>query len=295
MKKLLLTTIVTLIVSIGSSSDSKGATLQRSINLALNTQVRNASPNQSSHQEGNITYSPAPGYEEEFIALQKSIVTRYGGADGLKNAVKDGYIVPTHLGAVVTGNGLALANASELLEFIAPDADLPHSEMDLQKPMLLMYAPTGNPGPTPAGKEGTFDDIWLDEPYELIGWNYGSDYDPADHPHLDGIPDEAWFVHEAGWHMSDGTMVLTPPQEDYPGQLPQEAPSGPAPVVGKVGEGDFAVGIVPHPRAWDVHIWRNPNLEEVPSISMNEPFQQLPDGTLDMPEGAFFYPQTTKE
>jgi len=239
------------------------------------------------HQDDRIFY-PEPGHEQPYIVLQQWIAARYGGENenGLPEAINRGYILAPHLGAVVTGEGFGLTNPSAAAQLTRGGADLlGHAG----RPPLLLYAPKGGPGPTPGGGTGSFADIWLDPPYRLIGWVYWGDYDPANRPHLDGIPDEAWAVHEAGWHMSDGTMILTPPQEDCPGQMAQEAPTGPVPWYVN-DDGVVVFGIFPHRRAWIIHFWRNPEQNHVPFISLAEPFHQLPSGTLNEPPGTFFYP-----
>ena len=232
-------------------------------------------------------FSPTPSYEGKYIELQQRIVAAYGGPNGVVNAIRAGYFIPLHLGAVVTGAGFALANWRDALAF--GHAGHSAGAIDLNSPFFLLYAPTGRPGHLPDGREGTFDDIWPDPPYELIGWLYGTVYDPAKRPHLDGIPDEAWFVHEAGWHMSDGRQILMPPRENCLGEVTQDPPIPPGPTYVN-DEGDTVFAIVGHGRAWDIHFWRNPNIKQPPLIAMNEPFDRLPRGTLDLPYGAFFSP-----
>lgn len=235
-------------------------------------------------------FYPEPRHRAEFIAIQKRLVADYGGPDGVWNAIMAGFFIPPHLGAVITGAGFALGNWFDLTSF--EQTGLPSHGLDPNYPFFLLYAPTGRPAPTPDGREGTFDDIWADPPFELIGWIYGAKYNPLKRPHIDGIPDEAWFVHEAGWHMSDGSQILTPPREECPGELAQDPPNPPGPVLFNQ-RGELIFPLMGHGRAWDVHLWVNPDINQTPVITTDEPFSRLPAGTLDLPKGAFFFPFQT--
>ena len=232
-------------------------------------------------------FFPDARHQAEYIALQKRLVASYGGPNGIWNALVAGYFIPPHLGAVITGAGVALANWSDLVAF--EETGLPSHGLDANYPFFLLYAPTGRPAPAPGGVEGTFDDIFGDPPFELVGWLYGSEYNPVKRPHIDGIPDEAWLVHEAGWHMSDGSQILTPPREECPGQMPQDMPGPPGPALIN-DRGQFIFALEGHGRAWDVHLWVNPDNDATPVITVDEPFSRLPAGTLDLPQGAFFFP-----
>ena len=73
---------------------------------------------------------------------------------------------------------------------------------------------------------------------------------------------------EAGWHLMDGGMLLTP---DARGEPPRP---------------QLKVGIYFwHPRAWDIHFWNGG--DGVPTISFHNP--KDPGGGVQLPEGAFFY------
>src|SRR5262249_62404428 len=110
--------------------------------------------------------------EPKYIALQQRLVAAFGGPDGVFRAIGTGYIIPPHLGAVITNAGFALASWQELDRLM--HAGPSDRNIDLNSPFLLLYAPTGPPSRLADGRSGTFDDIWPDPPYELIGWAYGA-------------------------------------------------------------------------------------------------------------------------
>ena len=73
-------------------------------------------------------------------------------------------------------------------------------------PPLLLYAPSETSAPA----------AWLDfdgpdDPYRLVGWGYLAPYTPGSTPpQRTCIEPDEWLVHEAGWHLMDGGMHLTP-------------------------------------------------------------------------------------
>jgi hypothetical protein len=71
-------------------------------------------------------------------------------------------------------------------------------------------------------------------PFRLLGWAYTFPFDPQKRPRWNCIPYEAWFVHVAGWHTSDGLFEVQP----NPLNLPSTRPN------------------FWHPAVWDLHIWR---------------------------------------
>lgn len=89
------------------------------------------------------------------------------------------------------------------------------------------------------------------------------------------IPKEEWFIHEAGWHLLDGDMSITPHSR-------LEEPPLPAKLKDQV--------LMWHEVGWDIHLWIR---EEVPVISLFD--DSLPDGGLRMVEEAFWYPVEGKE
>jgi hypothetical protein len=131
-------------------------------------------------------------------------------------------------------------------------------------PQLLLYAPS--PSSSPAD--------WLDfdgsdGPYRLVGWAYIAPYQPGSAPpSRKCVAASEWFVHEAGWHLMDGNMLLTPGATAEPPR-PQ-----------------LKVGIhLWHPQVWDIHYWIGD--DGVPTISFANP--KAPGGGLHLPEDSFFY------
>jgi len=131
-------------------------------------------------------------------------------------------------------------------------------------PQLLQYAPS--PSSSPAE--------WLDfdgpdGPYHLIGWAYLVRFEPGSRPPSRRcIAESEWFIHEAGWHLMDGGMLITPDAVKEPPR-PQ-----------------LNVGIYYwHPRFWDIHFWIGD--DGVPTISYANP--KAPRGGLHLPDGAAFY------
>jgi hypothetical protein len=130
-------------------------------------------------------------------------------------------------------------------------------------PPLLLYEPS--PSSTAAD--------WLDfdgpdDPYRLVGWAYVAPYMPGSQPPSRRcIAAAEWLVHEAGWHLQDGGMQLTP------GAL-EEPPRPPG----------LAIHMW-HPRVWDLHVWRSD--DGVPTVSFANP-RERPGGKV-LPRDAFFY------
>jgi hypothetical protein len=129
-------------------------------------------------------------------------------------------------------------------------------------PQVLLYAPS--PQSSPAN--------WLDfdgpdGPYRLVGWAYLAPFEPGSGPPaLPCILPGEWFVHEAGWHLRNGGMLLTPDASTEPSRPPVEA------------------GIYFwHPRVWDIHFWIGPH---APAVAFEYP--RNPGGGLCLPEGAFY-------
>lgn len=132
-------------------------------------------------------------------------------------------------------------------------------------PHLLIYRPSPSSPP----------DDWLDfdgpdGPYTFVGWGYlfGTEGQP-EAPSVHCIPEEEWFIHEAGWHLWDGGMRLTPGARAEP----------PRP------EGDDNIWYW-HPRGWDIHLWVDEG--SAPRISLLD--DQAPQGGLSLPADAFVWP-----
>lgn len=131
-------------------------------------------------------------------------------------------------------------------------------------PQVLQYAPA------PASSPSDWLDIdGPDGPYQLVGWAYLAPYEKGSAPpSLRCIAASEWFVHEAGWHLMDGGMLLTPDATAEPPR-PQ-----------------LKAGIMFwHPQFWDIHVWSGE--DGAPAISLDNP--KDPGGGLKLSEGSFFY------
>ncbi len=120
----------------------------------------------------------------------------------------------------------------------------PSAPLDPSSPSLLLYAPN-------AGAASVTDSGGADHPYALIGFGFGQSYAPSSPPGLGCLPREAWFVHEAGWHLPDGGFGVDRPPETTLGEATPAGPSNPPPPSGP------GIGAVPpwHGRLWDVHLF----------------------------------------
>jgi hypothetical protein len=137
---------------------------------------------------------------------------------------------------------------------------------DPSKPNLLFYWPTDSPPSEWLDFDGP------DDPYRLVGWGYIPALYPlqSEPPEMECIPKNEWFVHEAGWHLLDGDMVITP-------QSRLEQPPIPSELEGKI--------MMWHEAGWDIHLWIR---DDVPAISLID--ESLPAGGLQLAEEAFWYP-----
>jgi len=188
-----------------------------------------------------------------------------------------------HLTILGTHGYVSLRDAGVV--FLPPDATMlldVYSDADptINKPALLLYAPRPQaPGESDQQYLAAITDQVPDPPYTLIGWAYGKLLNPAQRPVLNGarVGSDKWFVHEAGFHLADGGMQLTPPEEDVPGSV--AAPLIPPP-------GGQALGVY-HPRVWDLHVWRSPGGS--PVVQPSTPF---PQPGLSLPSAAFFSAET---
>lgn len=178
-------------------------------------------------------------------------------------------VVPRQLAsleeAIKPGGPLAGWRLSHGHVVLAGGGAVPVDNLRAQDPMpqLLLYAPS----PSSSAAD------WLDfdgpdGPYRLVEWAYLAPYRPgADPPRRRCIAASEWFIHEAGWHLLDGGMLLTP---DATAEPPRPQPEA---------------GIYFwHPQTWDTHFW----IVEAgaPTISFANPND--PGGGLYLPEGAFF-------
>ncbi len=128
-------------------------------------------------------------------------------------------------------------------------------------PQLLLYAPSD--ASTPADWRD-FDGP--DDPYRLVGWGYIGPFTPGSQPpQRRCIAPDAWLVHEAGWHLRDGDMRLTPGAATEP----------PRPAGLDV--------LMWHPRIWDLHAWRG--ADGVARVTPANPDER--PGGLSLPAAAF--------
>ena len=152
----------------------------------------------------------------------------------------------------------------------------------LRRPDLLFYAPREQrAGETLADY---MDDVsapdTTNNPYTFIGVAHTQLYDPDERPIMGCIPSDAWFVHEAGYHLDTGQMFLTPPND---GGVPGSANMLVRPPPPRPNGRMFW-----HPRLWDLHIWINP-AGGPPIMSIFHP-DDLPG--LALPPAVFFRPAT---
>jgi hypothetical protein len=131
-------------------------------------------------------------------------------------------------------------------------------------PPLLLYAP---PPTTPLADLLDFDGD--DGPYRLVGWAYLVPYRPGSAPpERRCIAPSEWFVHEAGSHLVNGGMALTPGATTEPAATPR-------------GVATYFW----HPQGWDIHFWVGD--DGVPAVAFHNPNGR--PGGVRLPEGAFFY------
>lgn len=181
-----------------------------------------------------------------------------------------GFPVPAHLNASILGNGMT---------FAIPPGQIPTAGgVDLNRPSLAFYAPRPRaPDETVASYNSTVSEpLFADSPYSFIGIAYTAAYDPARRPTVGCIPSHQWFVHEAGFHLLNGGMLMTPPNDNGvrgSGTIFAAPPVFPPPGVW-------------HSRFWDLHVWLPPDGNPAnPIMTILRP-GGVPGLTL--PAGAFF-------
>jgi hypothetical protein len=143
-------------------------------------------------------------------SLKSDQATVVGSFDNASSFPPSGYILP-HRHVSFKGNGRAAARV-QVIE--------PGHTPTLGQPDLLFYDGAG-------------------PPFRLLGWAYTFPFDADKRPHFFCFPYEAWFVHEAGWHTSDGLFECQPNALSHPttGGLSLTPPFW-------------------HGRVWDLHLWR---------------------------------------
>jgi hypothetical protein len=195
----------------------------------------------------------AEARSEALKAMQAEVVT---AAPAQVQSIKN---------ALAPGGALAGWRLSHGLVVLATAGAIVVDNMQAKPPLpqLLIYEPSAQSTP----------DDWLDfdrpdDPYRLVGWAFMEPYTPGSAPpRRRCIASVEWLVHEAGWHLKDGGMHLTPGAAMEPAR-PRE----------------LAIHMW-HPRVWDVHMWRGD--EGVPTIAFANPTARR--GGKDLPRDAFFY------
>ena len=215
--------------------------------------------------------------QRAFSADQRSVLRRVGdlttlhGVADLARLASIGYSIPPHQFVSFRGMGVAFLDPTTLASL------LPGQDPEPWHPALLLYRPG------PKAKDAT-DPRGPDFPYTLAGWAYiDFSYRWAQAPtSVPCLARSDWFVHERGIHpFADGGFIAVPPTENFHGQADRTDPPPPfvASQPGRAG--------VPHPRAWDTHIWLDGGA--VPMPSMLNPGTLIPG--IDPQVGvAFFYP-----
>lgn len=179
--------------------------------------------------------------------------------------------VPSHGFLSFNGMGTAFAHGSALSPqaLIDTAASLGLPQFNAFRPHLLLYAPS------PAAAAAAVNEPLVpDFPYTLIGIAFAAPYNPDGPPVFGCMPREAWFVHNAGWHLANGLFV----SQAVPGEaaLGDDNPQLPTPLV--VGPNDPRFGAVWHSRLWDVHLWfRSPALPILSACNTVPPTARPPD------------------
>jgi hypothetical protein len=151
-----------------------------------------------------------------------------------------GYVVLDDAGAIVLDNLAAVAPMPPLLFYAPSDASTAADWRDFDGP---------------------------DDPYRLEGWSYVQPYTPGSNPpRLPCITADEWVVHEAGWHLKDGNMRLTPGATAEPPRPPG------------------LDALMWHPRIWDLHVWRG--TDGTAQVFFRNPNERR--GGLKLPDGSFF-------
>lgn len=165
-------------------------------------------------------------------------------------------------------------------------------------PTVALYKPDGK---KPGGSESDaqylerITDTVKDTPYTFIGWTFGAPYRTNLPPAFGCIPSSAWFIHDAGYHLSDGSMVVQPTAESIPGErddfpmfvcglipelpMPENTVEPPFPTLCAVRAGTATPRTEPrivnyyHGRGWGVHMWLDPDdpAGGTPTISLEAP------------------------
>jgi hypothetical protein len=156
-----------------------------------------------------------------------------------------GYL-PSHNFVSFLGMGVAFAHLSavlpenivELVDTVVP-GEVPF------RPSLLFYAPSPD-----ATEQQVSSPLQLGAPLTLVGVAFARNFVPGTPPEMGCLPREAFFVHEAGWHMPDGGYEIQDVIEPVPGTAIAVRPVLPLIDIRRLG--------IWHGRLWDMHIWLRP-------------------------------------
>lgn len=228
--------------------------------------------------------------DTDMLAAQESIVSRFGTVHiaplslKVKQFPEEGSFMPAHLFDVVGGMGFTLARVHEYGEGHAPN---------INEPDLLFYVPAD---PTKPALGGSFTDLIADGDYVLSGWGYYADYTPGATPVMIGlsagttVPENEWFIHEAGYHTIDGGFEAFAPQnESWRGEL-----AGAPPTSATAKPHKMPIGA--HGRVWDLHVFRSDlytGEDSAPTLGILAPEAMssfYPTETLNLNDG-FFFPE----
>lgn len=197
-----------------------------------------------------------------------------------------GYTVPTHLMVSLRNMGFTMAKTE-----VATGANT----IRFGPPDLAMYAPRpmARVNETRRAYTQKLRDEFPDSPYRLAGWAYAeTQRDVRRRPSLRCVPSKHWFVHEAGFHLSNGGFLPTPPGgETVRGETRVVVMADTANAV--------ALGITPsrpvwHPRIWDLHIWldRGPGCRDLSCPTVIQIESPSPIDGLPTPRNTFFRSET---
>ena len=145
----------------------------------------------------------------------------------------------------------------------------------LNEPSLLLFAPRQRSnGETNVDYLADMRDTTsANNPYTLIGVAYTTGYDSDARQRLGWVPSDAWFVHEAGYHLRDSRMRFSSITDGQTGTAGNPAPNLPIP----------GNAVLRHPRLKGLHVWFDP-AGGPPTLSLIEPNTvTTPDDPTDPP------------
>jgi hypothetical protein len=210
-----------------------------------------------------VAASRAPAPKGTCTTEQRRAALRRIQADVLKS-------VPTEVAsldkAVEDGGPLAGWQLPHGHVVLAGAGGVAVQDLDARPPLppVLIYAPSPSSAP-----ESWLDFEEEDGPYRLDGWAFVAPYQEGSKPPAQPcVAEDEWYVHQAGWHLGNGAMLLTPDAATEPPRPDPET------------EVSFW-----HPRLWEAHFWSGE--DGVPTVSLYNPDARR--GGVDLPAGAFFH------